>query len=114
MVTAFVVMTLSFAAMLLGENLWLIALAQVGFGYGVGVIYYASLFYSMDAGDTKGEHGGIHEAAIGSGVFAGSAIGAAGQHLLGGPSSSTWVVSVLLMAGMLALLEVRRRLARRG
>jgi len=113
MVTAFILMTLSFAAMLLGHNLWLIAAAQIVFGYAVGVIYYASLFYSMDAGDTKGEHGGIHEAAIGSGVFAGSAIGAAGQFLLGGPSSSTWVVSGVLALGIVALLETRRRLARR-
>jgi MFS family permease len=114
MVTAFVTMTLSFAVMLLGGHLWLIAMAQVGFGFGVGVIYYASLFYSMDAGETKGEHGGIHEAAIGSGVFAGSAIGATGQFLLGSPSSSTWVVSGLLATGLAALLVIRGRLAKRS
>ena len=36
-------------------------------GCALGLIYYSSLFYSMDVGDTKGEHGGIHEAAIGLG-----------------------------------------------
>jgi len=108
---AFLVMIVSFAGMLLASQLLVIALAQVGLGCAVGLIYYSSLFYSMDVGETKGEHGGIHEAVIGSGVFGGAAIGSAGQYLLGGQSSSTWVVSAVLVLGLVALLAVRRRFA---
>ena len=109
LLSAFVLMVLSFALMLLSSHIAVIGLAQIGFGYGVGLIYYSSLFYSMDVGDTKGEHGGIHEAMIGSGVFAGAAVGSAGQYLLGGQSSSTWVVSALLVMGLASLLWLRKR-----
>ena len=67
----------TFAAILMAPNLAVLVLAQIVFGCVVGLIYYSSLFYSMDLGDTKGEHGGIHEAAIGLGNFAGPAVGAA-------------------------------------
>jgi predicted MFS family arabinose efflux permease len=109
LLAAFLVMTLSFSVMLLASHILVIALAQIGLGGGVGLIYYSSLYYSMDVGETKGEHGGIHEAVIGSGVFGGAAIGSAGQYLLGGQSSSTWVVSAVLVAGLAGLLLVRRR-----
>jgi len=56
-------------------------LAQILFGGAIGLIYYSSLFYSMDVGETKGEHGGIHEAAIGLGNFAGPAMGAMSLYL---------------------------------
>jgi predicted MFS family arabinose efflux permease len=112
LVAAFILMIVSFAAMMLVPRLEVIVLAQISFGLAVGLIYYSSLFYSMDVGDTKGEHGGMHEALIGGGVFAGAAIGSAGQYMLGGQSGSTWAVSVVLMAGLSALVAVRRRLAR--
>ncbi len=54
------------------------------FGGAIGLIYYSSLFYSMDAGDTKGEHGGIHEAAIGVGNCIGPAVGAVTLQFLPG------------------------------
>ncbi len=44
----------------------LAVVAQIAFGISVGLIYYSSLFYSMDVGETKGEHGGLHEAMIGA------------------------------------------------
>jgi MFS family permease len=114
LLAAFVVMTISFAGMLLASHIMVIALAQVGLGCAVGLIYYSSLFYSMDVGDTKGEHGGIHEAVIGSGVFGGAAIGSAGQYLFGGQFSSTWAVSAVLVLGLAGLLLVRRRFASAG
>ncbi len=112
LVGAFILLILSFAAMLLVPRLAVIALAQVLFGLAVGLIYYSSLFYSMDVGETKGEHGGIHEAVLGGGTFAGAAIGSAGQYALGGQSGSTWAVSLLLAVGLAGLVVLRHRLRR--
>jgi hypothetical protein len=70
----------------------------------VGLIYYSSLFYSMDSSETKGEHGGIHEAAIGVGNFAGPAVGAVAlQFLPQYAHSGAYGVTLLLLAGLGAL-----------
>ena len=106
--TAYICMVISFATLLLAPQLWLIFLAQLVFGAALGLIYYSSLFYSMDVGETKGEHGGIHEAAIGVGIFAGPAVGAASLHFFpNGAHSAMWAVSSLLVIGFAGLLAVR-------
>lgn len=110
LIAAYAAMTASFVALLLGPNLWLVILAQVVFGLALGLIYYSSLYYSMDAGDSKGEHGGFHEAMIGAGSFAGPAIGAVTLYFLPRhASSSTWAVMLLLTAGFAGLLWLRNR-----
>ena len=63
----------SFGAAVLAPSVGVLVLAQLVFGGSVGLIYYSSLFYSMDSSETKGEHGGIHEAVIGLGNCAGPA-----------------------------------------
>jgi hypothetical protein len=84
-------------------------LAETVFGVALGLIYYSSLFYSMDVSETKGVHGGIHEAAIGLGNFAGPAVGAAALHFLPQrPNSGAWAVAGLLLTGLLALLGIWR------
>lgn len=109
-ITAYALLMASFAALLLAPALWMVVAAQVAFGYATGLLYYASLYYSMDVGETKGEHGGIHEAAIGVGVFAGPAAGAlALQFFPRVPSSSTLAVGTLLACGFVAILAIRRR-----
>jgi predicted MFS family arabinose efflux permease len=72
----FALMTVSFMAILLASSVWIVVLAQVAFGVTCGLMYYSSLFYSMDVGEAKAEHGGFHEAAIGAGICAGPAVGA--------------------------------------
>jgi len=85
-----------------------VAWGRVAFGAAVGLIYYSSLFYSMDVGETKGEHGGFHEAAIGAGIFAGPAFGAAAlQFFPRHPHSGTWAVSGLLLAGLAGMIWLR-------
>jgi MFS family permease len=102
-------MVLSFAALLLVPNLTVIVIAQLGFGFAVGLIYSSSLFYSMDVGETKGEHGGFHEALIGVGIFAGPAIGATTLHFLPRwPNACIWAVSGSLVMGFVALIALRR------
>lgn len=107
---AYLLLVASFMTILLAPDLWMVVAAQVTFGFATGLIYYASLYYSMDVGDTKGEHGGIHEAAIGAGIFAGPAVGATALYFFPQvPSSSTLAVSLLLLAGLVALLVIRFR-----
>lgn len=85
------------------------SLAQVVFGISIGLVYYSSLYYSMDVGDTKGDHGGIHEAAIGAGIFGGPLVGALAQYARpDSPTAPTWAVSAVLLAGFVALIMLGR------
>lgn len=98
---AYVAMIGSFAALLLVENLSVVVLSQVLFGAAVGVIYYSSLFYSMDVGETKGEHGGVHEALIGVGLCAGPAMGTIALRVFPqNPDAGTIGVSLALIVGL--------------
>lgn len=112
---AFAAMVISFAAILLGNHLGLLVTAQVTFGLCLALVYSSSLFYSMDVGETKGEHGGLHEAAIGAGLFGGPAIGAASLYFFPGwGTAHAWVVSAVLLGGLGWLLALRARYGRRG
>jgi predicted MFS family arabinose efflux permease len=107
LVTAFAFLIASFVAILAVPNLWLVLGAQIFFGVAIGLIYYSSLFYSMDASETKGEHGGIHEAAIGMGNFIGPGLGAASLLLLPQFAGSGAVaVGVLLLCGLGGLVAI--------
>ena len=99
----------AFAVILMVPKLAVLVAAQIIFGCALGLIYYSSLFYSMDISETKGTHGGIHEAAIGLGNFAGPAVGAASLHVW--PqyrNSGTLAVSGLLLVGLVGLLAIWR------
>ena len=108
LLAAYLALVISFTVILLASHLaWLLA-AQLLFGGALGLIYYSSLFYSMNLSDTKGEHGGIHEAAIGLGNFAGPAVGAVALWLW--PQydhSGAFAVSGLLIVGLGGLLAIR-------
>jgi len=72
------------------------------------LIYYSSLFYSMDAGEMKGEHGGIHEAAIGCGNCIGPAVGAVSlQFFPQYTHNGVMAVTALLSLGFLALVAIQ-------
>jgi predicted MFS family arabinose efflux permease len=110
---AFAMLILSFAMILLSPNIYALIGAQIFFGVAIGLIYYSSLFYSMDAGDTRGEHGGIHEAAIGLGNCVGPGIGAVAlQFLPQFQNSSAIAVSVLLLIGFGGLIAIRQKICR--
>ncbi len=107
LVTAFAMLIVSFALILTVPSLVLLIGAQIFFGGAIGLIYYSSLFYSMDASEAKGDHGGIHEAAIGVGNCLGPALGAA--TLLWVPqyaNSGAVAVSVLLLCGLGGLVGI--------
>jgi MFS family permease len=106
---AFGLLILSFVTILSTHNLALLLVAQVFFGLAIGLIYYSSLFYSMDASDTKSEHGGIHEAAIGLGNCAGPLVGAASlQFFPQYAHNGVMAVSVLLLGGFGGLVGIWR------
>jgi len=110
LLVAYLALVGTFATIVMAPNLAVLVLAQILFGSVAGLIYYSSLFYSMDLGDTKGEHGGIHEAAIGLGNFAGPAVGAAALHFLPQYAhSGTFAVSGLLLLGLGGLLAIWHR-----
>ncbi len=109
LLAAYIALVGSFITILVAPNLYLLIAGQILFGIAAGLIYYSSLFYSMDLSDTKGEHGGIHEAAIGIGNFAGPAVGAASLHFLPQyANSSAFAVGGLMLLGLGGLLAIRR------
>jgi predicted MFS family arabinose efflux permease len=110
LLAAFLGLIASFSMLMLAPQLWLVLVAQIVFGAAIGLIYYSSLFYSMDVGETKGEHGGLHEAAIGLGICIGPAVGAAALQLAPrAPNAGAWAVSALLWVGLGSLLWLRGR-----
>ena len=110
LVLAFALLIISFAVILIAPSRAAILAAQIFFGLGIGLIYYSSLFYAMDASENKSEHGGIHEAAIGVGNCLGPAAGATALWLV--PQDATigaWAVSGLLTVGLGGLVWLRQR-----
>jgi len=104
---AYVTMIGSFGALLLVENLAVVVMSQLVFGVSVGVIYYSSLFYSMDVGETKGEHGGLHEALIGVGLCGGPAIGTVALRIFpSNPDAGTIGVAIVLAVGLGVVLAI--------
>jgi MFS family permease len=107
---AYVAMVVSFGAMLLVPDWRVLVVSEAILGAAVGLIYYSSLFYSMDVGETKGEHGGIHEAVIGLGSGTGPAMAALALTLFPHhPGSGAWGVCVVLVLGLAALFRIRFR-----
>ena len=113
LVLAFALLIISFAVILIAPSRAAILAAQIFFGLGIGLIYYSSLFYAMDASENKSEHGGIHEAAIGVGNCLGPAAGATALWLV--PQDATigaWAVSGVLTLGLGGLVWLRQRPAK--
>jgi predicted MFS family arabinose efflux permease len=97
-----------FATVLTTDGLLWLGVGQVGFGLAVGILYYASLFYSMDVGEARAEQGGIHEAMMGAGNLVGPGIGALSLLMLPhSPHAGVWSVGGLLAIGLAVLVGNR-------
>jgi MFS family permease len=108
--TAFLALMGAFVAIMLAREIWVLVVAQLFFGWATGLIYYSSLFYAMDGSETKGAHGGLHEAFLGLGIFAGPTVGAASLWLAPqSPQAAAWAVTGFLIAGLAGLIGVRAR-----
>lgn len=109
LLAAFGLLIISFATILMAPSLTAVILAQVAFGSAIGLLYYSSLFYSLDASESKGEQGGLHEAAIGAGNCLGPVIGASALWLApGNTGMGTWAVSGVLLLGMGGMVMMNR------
>jgi hypothetical protein len=111
LLAGYILLVAGFIAVLTAQDLWWLSIGQVAFGFAVGLLYYSSLFYSMDVGEARAEHGGIHEAVMGAGNLVGPGIGAVS--LLLAPRSEhagVWAVGCLLGVGLLMLAGFRLRL----
>ena len=107
---ALVTLLISFVGIRITHSVGLLVLFQVAFGLAVGLIYYSSLYYSMDLGRGSAKHGGIHEAAIGCGVFAGPALAATSLHLAPGyPNAGVWAAGLLMAVAFSGVLYMRIR-----
>ena len=107
---AFLALIASFVVILLGPSLWVLIAAQLVFGLAIGLIYYSSLYYSMDVGASKSKRGGFHESVIGFGIGAGPAAGYAAARLFPGhPDAGVWDVAGLLLIGLVGFLALRLR-----
>ncbi|NLF37914.1 MFS transporter [bacterium] len=78
-------------------------------GLALGLIYYSSLYYSMDVGESKGEHGGLHESLIGMGVLVGPLTGAAGGWLFGTVGARCTILALTAVAASTAIGWLARR-----
>lgn len=67
------------------------ALALTGAAF--GLTYYASIYYTLEAGTRKGTQSGIHEAALGLGGFLGPLVGAGAVVLLGDARAALFAVA---------------------
>lgn len=106
---AFGLMVACFAFLIMSPTIALFVIMELGFGFSIGLIYYSSLYYSMNASDQQGAHGGLHEAMIGAGLFVGPACGASTLFFL--PSiinAGAWSVCGLLVMGFSGLLYMGR------
>lgn len=112
LVGAFLGLIVGFSFLVLSTHLGVLIAAQAVFGASAGLIYYSSLFYSMDVGDTKGEHGGFHEAMIGAGMCLGPIVGAMSLWLAPqSPNAGSYSITALLACGLAGMIGIRIRRA---
>jgi predicted MFS family arabinose efflux permease len=108
LLVGYLLLIVGFATVLTADGLLWLGAGQVAFGLAVGVLYYASLFYSMDVGEARAEQGGIHEAMMGAGNFVGPGIGALSLLIVPhAPHVGVWSVSGLLVVGFAVLVGNR-------
>ncbi len=106
---AFVLMIVCFFGFLMAQSVWLLLATEVGFGLSIGLLYYSSLYYSMNVPEKQGSNAGLHEAMLGTGMFIGPTVGAATLYLFPAIAGiGTWSVGGLLCAGFSGLLFMRR------
>jgi len=107
----------SFAAILLAPTAIGLVAGLLGFGVGMGLIYYCALYYSLTVGHAAVEAGGLFEALVGVGSCVGPLVGTAGQ-VVGGPAhanlATLGITAIILALGARGVLRpyYRARAAR--
>jgi len=108
-------MMIGFAAVVLAPGVPVILAAFVVFGVGMGINYYAALYYGMAVGHAAVDAGGAHEALIGAGYGLGPLAGMIATAAGGGGGAIVGIVTGIMVAGagpaVLPYLRARRRRA---
>jgi hypothetical protein len=104
------------ALVLLGPGLPVVALGLLAFGAGMGLTYYAALYYALAVGHAEVEAGGSFEALIGVGYCLGPLLGLAGHLANDGAGAEAATVGLAVPVLVLACVAAVRpyRQARRG
>jgi len=109
LLVAFVSLTGGLGLVLLAPSVTSLALGLLLFGVGMGVSYFATLYYSLSVGHGAVDAGGGFEALVGLGYVLGPLVGLAGHSFEAGASSVTvgltWACA--LAGGILALRPYR-------
>ena len=105
-------MTGGFGLVVTGPNLATMLAGLASLGVGLGVVYYAALYYAMAVGRAQVEAGGTHEGLIGAGYTIGPLAGLAGAAIAGGVGIVGAVWGLVGLAGIPAIRPYRE--ARRG
>jgi len=64
-------LAIGFACVVSANAIWMLFLGLSVFGLGMGIIYYAALYYALAVGQAEVDAGGVHEALIGGGYMLG-------------------------------------------
>jgi len=99
-------LSVGFVSILSANGLFLLFVGLTIFGVGMGVTYYAALYYAMAVGRAEVNAGGTHEAFIGGGYAMGPLIGLATFQVSNQGSTTSYqsLVIVVLILIALALL----------
>jgi len=78
-------------------------------GVAFGLTYYASIYYTLEAGDAKATQGGLHEAMIGLGACLGPLMGSAAVFATkSSTAGALLVVALVLVVNGVGTWAVRR------
>ncbi len=94
-----VAMTAGFGLAVMGLSLPLMLVGLAVFGAGMGIVYYAALYYAMSVGRAAVDAGGTHEGLIGVGYTVGPATGLVGltaAHQMQASGAKVWEGAVVV------------------
>jgi hypothetical protein len=106
------------ATVMLAASLPALAVGLVVFGVGMGLTYYAALYYSLSVGHAAVDAGGTFEALIGFGYFAGPLLGLGARaavspdHAASATVMLAWLVAAGCSAGAVGRYLAARRARR--
>jgi hypothetical protein len=105
-----IAMTIGFALIVSAHSVIALSCGLASFGVGMGIVYYAALYYAMAVGQAEVDAGGTHEGLIGLGYTIGPLTGLMSLRIANSPQSfSHWVValvSVFLVLGTMRILRL--------
>jgi hypothetical protein len=104
-------MTGGFGLVVLAPDLWWLLVGLGVLGVGLGMVYYAALYYAMSVGRAEVDAGGTHEALIGMGYSLGPLAGLLGT-AIGGGAAVVGIVWAMVGLGAASALQPYRRARR--